>query len=241
MTDEPQHPLDELAAYALGGLDAGERARVETHVASCATCAARLHEDRAVVGALPLGLAPATPPPAAWPEILAAARAHSLARRPAAARAVVPAWLRTIRWPALAALVAALVVWNVTLHRELTRPGPQVEALARRPGRLVILQGTGQPDASARLFVAVVPGHGHMAIAGLPALRAGRTYQLWFVSATRPRSGATFGVDRRGRAWVTVDVPVPFDDVGAILVTEEPAPGSATPSGVRMLEARPWR
>jgi hypothetical protein len=53
-------------------------------------------------------------------------------------------WLRVARWPAAAALVILLVVWNVVLQRELTRrapgpaPGPEVEALSRRPGRIVI-------------------------------------------------------------------------------------------------------
>jgi hypothetical protein len=54
-------------------------------------------------------------------------------------------------------------------------------------------------------------------------------------------SGSVFGVDASGRAWAKVTVPAPFDDVRAITVTEEPAPGSATPTGRPLLEALPWR
>lgn len=157
-------------------------------------------------------------------------------------------WLRMAKWPALAALVASLVVWNVSLQQELTRrapgpaPGPEVEALARRPGKVIILGGTGQPGASARLFVAADGGHGHLAIAGLSPLPRERTYQLWFIRAGASSiSGATFTVGPLGRAWVKAAVPASLDDVRAIAITEEPAPGSAAPTGRHLLDAQPWR
>jgi anti-sigma-K factor RskA len=237
-----QHPVEALAAYALESLGEAERARVEAHVASCATCGRHLAEYRAVVGALPTGLEPVTPPPAAWAAIRAAARE----RRPRLRRwARVGNWLRLARWPALAVAAVALVAWNVLLQRELTRlapgpaPGPEVEALARRPGQVVIFSGTGVPDASARLFVAADGGHGHLAVAGLPLLPRDRVYQLWFLRGGLPAvSGATFAVNAHGRAWVKVVVPASLDGVRAIAVTEESAPGSPAPKGRQLLDAR---
>jgi anti-sigma-K factor RskA len=238
VTEEHQRVVGDLAAYVLDSLQADERASVERHVGSCATCAQLIAEYRAVVGALPVGLAPVPPPPAAWPAIRAAVRRQ----RPRPRR-----WTRAAAWPAVAALAASLVVWNVMLHRELTRrspgpaPGPEVEALSRRPGRLVILAGTGVPGANARLFVAV-DGGGHLAVSGLGVLPRERVYQLWFVRSAAPAvSGGIFGVDASGRAWAKVAVPAPFDDVRAIMVTEEPAPGSAAPTGRHLLDALPWR
>jgi hypothetical protein len=146
----------------------------------------------------------------------------------------------------MAALVTLLVVWNVGLQRELTRrapgpaPGPEVEALSRRPGRIVILHGTGKPGASARIFVAV-DGGGHLAVSGLRTLPPSRTYQLWFVRSGAPAmSGASFRPDGYGRAWAKVAVPPALHDVRSIVVTEEPAPGSAAPTGPRLLEAMSW-
>jgi anti-sigma-K factor RskA len=143
----------------------------------------------------------------------------------------------------VAALVASLVVWNVTLQRELVRrspgpaPGPDVEALSRRPGRVITLAGTGAPGASARIFVAV-DGGGHLAVSGLSPLPRERTYQLWFIRTAAPAaSGASFGVDTTGRAWAKVAVPATLDDVRLIVVTEEPAPGSAAPTGAPLLAA----
>jgi len=248
VTDEHQRLVEDLAAYVLESLETAERVRVETHVANCLSCASLLGEYRAVVGALPLGLDPLAPPQAAWAAIRAGAREQRPRARAWVSVVSRSDWLRLARWPALAALVAALVVWNVTLQRELARhapgpaPGPEVEALSRRPGRVVILAGTGEPGASARLFVAADGGHGHLAISGLNAVPRERTYQLWFFRTdTPPVSGAMFRVDARGLAWAKVTVPASFDEVRAIAVTEEPAPGSAAPTGRHLLDARPWR
>lgn len=244
MTDE--HPVDALVAYALGSLEAAERANVEAHVAACAACAAQLRAYEGVVAALPLGLAPVPPPSEAWETIRESARERRAGRKPRA-KPRLAGWLRFARWPAVAAALSLLLLWNVALQRELARrapgpaPGPEVEALSRRPGRVVILTGTGRPEASARLFVAV-DGGGHLAISGLAPLARARTYQLWFVQTGGPAvTGATFGVDVHGRAWVKVVVPATLDDVRAIVVTEEQAPRGSAPTGKHLLDALPWK
>ncbi len=243
MTEEHEHPIENLAAYVLGALEDSERMRVESHVATCTACASLLEQYRGVVGALPLGLDPVPPPAEAW----AAIREEAARRRPPVPKRASSKALpsrRRVMWPVVAALAATLLVWNVVLQLELTHrpPGPEVEALARRPGRLVILTGTGAPGASGRLLVAIDGHHGHLATAGLSPLAAERTYQLWFVRpGAATVSGGTFKVDSRGRAWATITVPVPLDEARVIAITEERAPGSATPTGNYLLEARAWR
>jgi len=235
--DGRDHLDDELAAYALGSLDASERADVETHIASCSACKARLAEYQTVASVLPLGLEPVAPPPEAWTRIVVATRARR--RRPSQ-------WLAAAKWPAIAALFALVIFWNVALERELSRrspgpaPGPDVEALSRRPGRVIILAGTGAPASSARIFAAV-DGGGHLAVSGLTTLPRDRAYQLWFVRSGAPAtSGAIFIVGRSGRAWVKVTTPASLDDVRNIVVTEGPASGSPAPTGRELLVARPW-
>jgi anti-sigma-K factor RskA len=236
--------LDDLAAYAVGSLDDRERADLEAHVATCPTCARQLRAYRAVVDVLPLALEPAVPPPAAWATIRSTVRQREAARDGGRRRPILRDWLRVATLPAAAAIAASLLVWNVALQRELARytSGPQVDALARRPGRLVILSGKGTPGASARLLVAMDGGHGHLAVAGLRPLPSGRTYQLWFVRPAGPAiSGGTFMVDSKGRAWASIDPPASLDEVRVIMVTEEPAPGSAAPTGPDLLDAQQWR
>ena len=241
------HPVEDLAAYALGSLERAEYGRVEQHVLNCASCAARLRDYEGVFGVLPVSLVPIPPPSVAWETIRAQARKRQARSRRRAWPVLLPTLLRLARWPTVAAAFVALLFWNVTLQRELTQrspgpaPGPEVEALSRRPGRIVILTGTGQPGASARIFLAV-DGGGHLAVSGLAPLPSGRTYQLWFERTGSPATtGATFGVDSHGRAWVKVAVPATLDDVHAIVITDEPAPGSTAPTGVHILDALPWR
>src|SRR5262245_16735565 len=245
VTDE--HPTEVLAAYALGSLEAAERAGVEAHVAVCAACASRARAYQGVAAALPMSLAPVPPPPEAWETISATVRERRSHGRVRTKPTSMAAWLRLARWPAVAAALAALLIWNVSLERELTRrapgpaPGPEVEALSRRPGRVVILAGTGNPEASARLFVAV-DGGGHLAVSGLAPLRRERTYQLWFVrTGSSAVTGATFSVDASGRAWVKVAVPESLDDVQTIVITEEASPQSSAPSAKHLLDSLPWR
>ena len=45
-----EHPLDELAAYALGVLDGDESARVAAHLASCKTCRTAFVTDEIQAG-----------------------------------------------------------------------------------------------------------------------------------------------------------------------------------------------
>ena len=243
MTDHGEHVIDDLAAYALGSLEPAARARVETHVTACASCTTRLAEYRGVVGVLPLALSPVAPPSDLWDALRASARrageGSAAPKRPATRRR----WLPAAAWIAAAA-ACTLLVWNVHLQSELARyaEGPQVEKLARRPARLVILRGTALPHASARIFAAVDGVSGHMAVSGLPLLRQGRVYQLWFMpmgdgSALK---AATFAVDPEGRAWVVISVPVGLDRTRLVVITEEPA-GSMVPTGPPLLEAREWR
>lgn len=246
MTEETEHPTEDLAGYALGALESSEAIRVELHIEICATCASVLAQYRAIVTTLPTGLDPVAPPPEAWAAIRAEARRRVLPVGQGAESRGRSNWRRAM-WPVLTTLVASLLVWNVVLHRELTRrapgpaPGPEVDALSRRPGRLVILAGTGQPEASARLFVAV-DGGGHLAISGLTPLPRGRTYQLWFIrTGASAVTGGTFGVNAQGLAWAKAGVPAGLDEVRAIAVTEEPAPGSVSPTGRHLLEATAWR
>jgi len=235
VTDDRDHPLDDLAIYALGTLAEAERPRIDAHLVACDECMQRLADYRGVMGVLPLAL-PVTPPPAAaWRTIQAVARS----RRPRARR-----WqtaLYAARWPAVTAALLAVVTWNIVLQRELAwyAHGPQVEALSRRPGRMVILKGAAVPAANARMFIAADGGHGHLAITGLTRLPKGRTYQVWFIRMQGPPIvGGAFDVDSRGRAWVSIDPPTKLEEVREVTVTEEPLPGSAAPTGATLLDGR---
>ena len=242
MNDRGEHVIDDLAAYALGSLETAVRARVDAHVTTCESCASHLEDYRGVVGALPLALTPTTPPPDLWDAIRADVRGTS--NSSAGRRSPMGHRVRAAAAWSTAAAAGALLVWNLYLHNELSRhaQGPQVEKLARRPARLVILRGAAMPHANARIFAAVDGVSGHMAVAGLPLLREGRAYQLWFMPKGDGAAlkAATFSVDAQGRAWVVISIPADLDQTRAVFVTEDPA-GSTIPTGPPLLEAREWR
>jgi anti-sigma-K factor RskA len=241
MNDEHDMVKGELAAYALDALDGADRARVERHLGDCAACQRELLEHQALLGLLPHQLDLAAPPPTAKAALLAKARAGRAAPRAGLwdrLRPPAPA----LRWAAAGLVIAGLLGWNIHLQRQAANVETtvSVEALATLPdGRIVALLGTGRPAATARLFVTSDGRQGQLVIAGLPPLPPDRTYQLWFARPGQPTvTGGAFLVDGRGEGIATVTIPAPLDQVRAIAVTEEPAPGSPAPTGEHLLDAR---
>lgn len=149
--------------------------------------------------------------------------------------------LASVGWAAALLLViaAGLVgfVWSATGPHV----SPEVQILARLPGgQLLSLRGSAVPSASARLFVAENGRRAELDVDALPPLAPGRVYQLWFDEPGQPsRTGGAFGVDQRGDAVVRVVVPTPLERVRAVGITQEPAPGLASPTGVRLLDWTP--
>src|SRR5688572_20733372 len=95
-------PHDELkhdaAAYALGVLDAAERAAFEAHLTSCAECTAEVRQLRLAAGALAHAVPQVSPPASLRARIMGQV---SFAAPPAAAPALVvrerrgvPAWMQ---------------------------------------------------------------------------------------------------------------------------------------------------
>jgi anti-sigma-K factor RskA len=248
MADRHDRLRDDVAAYATGLLDPIEQSWTKTHLGRCGECRQALRDYRGVLGLLPRALPREGPEPGGLAGLLSEARRRrplspephgSLRPREAGWRG--PWRVRAIGWIAATAC-AGLLGWNIALQRELLdRPAPvPVEHLARLPdGRMVALIGTGVPGATARIYVTKDGTRGELAIAGLPALPAGRVYQLWFGRpGASPLSGGVFHVDARGEGLAVVAIPVALEPMEAIAVTEEPAPGSAAPTGPHLLDRR---
>jgi anti-sigma-K factor RskA len=252
--DPHEEWLDGAAAHALQALDGPDRARTDAHVRTCPSCAQRVDEHWRVLALLPYALPVEEPPASLRASILGHARSTAraqgspLSRPEAGSRTRVPpphrAWglWRPAAWAVAALVIVALGLWNVELRQRLAGTGEplQVGRLARLPvGAVVELVGTGTPGASARLYVTADGRSGELAVAGLPALRSDRVYQLWFARpGERPITGGPFSVNARGEAIASVAVPLPLSEVRAIAITEEPAPGVPAPTGKHLLDLR---
>ncbi|TAK13415.1 MAG: anti-sigma factor [Acidobacteria bacterium] len=96
----------------------------------------------------------------------------------------------------------------------------------------------GQPDApNASASVVMSPTRGMVLTAEhLPALAAGKIYQLWVVTKQAPVSIGTFEVNADGS--VTGTMPITEEaklNPVAVAVTIEPAGGVSAPTGPKVL------
>jgi hypothetical protein len=103
--------------------------------------------------------------------------------------------------------------------------------------RVFRLRGTEQQPGSQG-HALIVPGRGAAFFAyRLPALPAGRTYQLWLLRQSGPAiaSAGVFTPDQRGGAILEVPNSALLSGVTAFAVTDEPAGGSVQPTGHKWL------
>lgn len=248
-----------LEAYALGALDAPERAALEEHLAAgCPECTPALAEARWLISQL------AYTAPEAGPSDMLRGRLMQIVRAEAAqgggavpqtsaAKSAVPFWM----WAAVAALVLATLYssWNA---REVQKQIAQINASAteqlqqrqklegeldfvRReaailsdPSSVKIALATSQPDL-APIQATWNPKLG-LLLTGqkIPQPAGDRVLQLWLIPKTpgaKPVPSRTVRPDEDGSVVALVsNVPGAMDETKALAITEEPAGGSSQPT-----------
>jgi hypothetical protein len=127
------HERERLSAFLDGELPSGERAEVESHLAACAECAARLARLSAADDAA--AALPAEAPEGYFDTFPSRVRARLESGRKAAVRTRVPAWT----WAAAAALLLAVITPLTLRHglrtEEEARPSASAPAPAGKAER----------------------------------------------------------------------------------------------------------
>jgi anti-sigma-K factor RskA len=90
------------------------------------------------------------------------------------------------------------------------------------------------PRASGRAFLSRSRGMLFTA-SNLPPLPAGRSYQLWIVTATAPVSAGLLQLDATGRVAQAFETPTDLSAPVAVAVTIEPEGGMPAPTGDKYL------
>jgi len=259
MSDQLDHDaLRELVPlHAIGALSGAERAAVESHLAECPSCAADLRAYAPVGMALAQAVPQVDPPPALRAAILSAARRESSAMHtPSRALSWLAAAAMLVVTIGMGIYVSMLQGRIRTLEGELAgalqrvqdgerRTNVALRAAADAQAPLSILTApdvrridlAGQPpapSASARAFWSRSRGL-VITASNLPALPAGRVYQLWFVTAQTPISAGLLTPDTRGGLTVTLSTPTDVPDPVALAVTLEPEGGRPAPTGDKYL------
>lgn len=255
--------LRELAEpYALDILDADERRAFERHLPLCEECQRAVADARAVAEGLAHTLEPVAPPAALRARVLGAAttraRAAAVPSVTESNAGVLPWALAAAA--SIAAVVFGLGWWNTAdrLARAENELQTALQTLASTQSRIADAQSVadrltrelsvlaapdvvrvelkGQPAAPA------ASGRVHwsrsrgttFAATNLPALDAGRVYQLWFVTAGPPVGAAVVTPDAAGRAEAVIPILSGIEPT-AFALTVEPAGGSPAPTGAMLL------
>jgi len=258
--------LAELGAYSLDSLTPDERAGIDAHLESCATCREELLAMSEAAAAI-AGAAPSRPmdrirSAAMKQRLLDRARAESSAVRPIRSAAIPARPTRLPWWIAAAASVAFAVAlyqrgvvsrerddFRTALAAESLRVGALQDSLAERERTLLAMAGAdvkvvelvaNNRRPNARMFWAQSTNTWTMFAHDLPALASGRTYQLWLITRDRQRiSAGTFNPNPAGSAVVSAQYPLAPDALQAIAVTEEPAGGVPQPTGDIIIAGQP--
>jgi len=229
----------DVPSYVLGALAGDERASFERHLATCSACRREVADLQVVADSLPLAAEQVAPPRELKDRIMTVVRAEAQAReaeesapRRPARSGHEPWWRRiTLRLAPLRAAVAAVLLLAigaggaVLLSRSSTTEVPAQARFASAPAAQASLEVR---DGRARLKVSDMPGP-----------PAGKVYEVWL----KPPGGAPaptdalFSPTRQGSA--SVDVPGKVSSGDQVLVTAEPAGGSAAPTSPPVIVSNP--
>ena len=111
-----------------------------------------------------------------------------------------------------------------------------IAGLVGRDVTMMTLTARGAKDAYARMFWDRSRNAWTMFARNMPALKPGRTYQLWIVTAKATVSAGTFNATN-GAGVMHATFAVTPENLRAIAVTEEPAGGVAQPTGETVISA----
>jgi anti-sigma-K factor RskA len=248
-----------MEAYALGALDAEERAALEAHLASgCQDCAKAVEEARWVVSQLGY-LAPE-----AQPSELLKGRLMQTVRNEARGeqgslkpKGDIPFWM----WAGVAALLL-VTLYSVRVTRQLQKDieianqraadvlqqHRELEAqlqLAKREARIMTDPKSKKfmmPAKDSQMPQLEAMWHPELGICvmgdKMPMPSANHVFQLWLIPKTpgsKPMPMQTFWPDADGKmVHVVENPPEPMWNTSALAVTEEPASGSAQPTSEPM-------
>ena len=182
--------------YALDALDsAAERDRFARHLNRCQSCSSEVRGLREVATSLAFAAA-IEPPPELRTQVLAAAartrqlppevNQHALPRRGARVRGWTP-WLAGSL--AAASLVLAVVFgfMQANTNQQLSQARAQnqeIAAVLSAPGAR-LLAATTTKGGVATVVLAAAKRELVVTMSGLPALPAGKVYQLWLIGPTK--------------------------------------------------------
>ena len=237
---------EDLALYALGALEGGERISLEGHLQECASCRRELEQLRGDAALLALTTSGPRPPVRAKSRLM-----DAIAREPRGKRSQpASSWFGIAGWIAAAAMVgvAAALWWsNARLSFNVQILSAQIEREKSQSERARrVADVLNAPDATPYLVLPVsvktLPPSGKaiysrernglvFVASNLGPLPSGKAYELWLVPKQgTPIPAGVFKPDAHGGA-IVLNPPLPAGvEAKAFAITIEPEQGSTTPT-----------
>lgn len=234
IADDHSRWNDDLAAYAIGALDADAMAAFAKHLSECDRCRAELHRLAQAVDLLPGAVEQLEPPPGLKGRIMAEVAADGV-EAGAGAGAKAPSRRRRLGgsgrrpWLALAGAAAVAAAFAI---------GIAVGGSENGGGTTTVPVQALAPASAAQVDGALVRDGGdwRLDVARLPRLRGDRVYQAWVMRDGAVEPSSVFVLARDGTA--SVAIPQPLREGDQLLVTSEPRGGSPAPTTRPLLSAR---
>jgi anti-sigma-K factor RskA len=213
---------DLTAAYALDALEPDEARRYEAHLARCERCQGELAALSESASALAYAADAPAPPADLRARILAQARDE----RPNVVP-LRPRWVRPLAAVAAVAVCAAIAlgIWAASLSSRLDQRDAELKR-EQRVAQLLAQPGSRAISFSRGTLVVGRNGDGALVLNKLSQPASGRTYEAWVADQGTPQPAGLF----KGGGAVTVLLERPVPRGATVMVTEEKAGGSATPT-----------
>jgi len=116
-----------------------------------------------------------------------------------------------------------------------------LDAITGPSVRVVELTGAGTREPIARMFWDRASNRWTMVAHNLPVPPAGRTYQVWLVTADAKISAGTFEPSPAGDVMMQAEYALAPEALQAVAVTEEPMGGMPQPTGRMVIVGTPPR
>ena len=250
------HKIEELLPfYALDALTDEERELVEAYLREHPEARQQVEEMRRTVQTLPESVSAVQPSPPTRSALMArvAVDAKPRVSNPEqAARPQAGRWVNLFQAFGLGAATVA-ILWAVVLNVQLSYLRQQVstlnqallaqsqtlerinQQLTQQPAPETVtisLKGTDvQPQAQGQLIADPKNNSGVLIISGLDQLEAGKTYQVWLIDASGPKSAGLLSVDAKGQAVLIVTSGETIGSFQSLGISVEPNGGSQQPTG----------
>jgi len=231
-----KHPIDLIPAYILGCLDEEEAQSLSCHIHTCKACRKEVAAYQSIVFQLGHSVPTVEPPSHIKSAILHETKASQhkngttlrVKRRRFKFSFVTPVWSTTA-----AILIIVLGVGNLLLWDRVRHLRHEIQS---GDAHLIELEGEeGAPSAEGYVYISDDGREGTLIAEELPALTNDQVYQVWLIRDGSRTSGGVFSVSDDGYGSLRINSSSPLNSFSSIGVSIEPAGGSISPTGEKVL------